>query len=370
MSDEPHKRGSGPFIHRALRPEVDSQKPAPPLLALSASPTELSRQAGKVLREGRTERLDLDGPAASALQPRQSFAPNADLISTQLDGEAVLLDVRTARSYSLNRVGTVIWALLAGGRTLEAVRSALCRRFDVPARVAWGDLTALVRELRREKLLRARPPLRGRTPKRRITPVAPSRRLSAASSAAALPALFALQVVGLEKDGWGILVAAAEGWEKSPACRALLRAGFRRLGGSGAWLRETSGRLRVSATASLRNRRRKSAIRGGQSGSDTPIEITPRLLIFPQTVDWPESSLEPLCRSRALEKLLPLTLVMKERDLTPRQFHTLARLIELTDCYRLHCGEDVTGLPELFDRVLRRRANPREHAKKPKRTPR
>jgi hypothetical protein len=66
-----------------------------------------------------------------------------------------------------------------------------------------------------------------------------------------------------------------------------------------------------------------------------------------------------------LEELLPLTLLVRGRDLAPQEFHTLARLVATTECYRLHCGEDVSGLPALFDGLLKQRKATRPAGQSP-----
>lgn len=120
----------------------------------------------------------------------------------------------------------------------------------------------------------------------------------------------------------------------------------------------------------------KSALRPAAERRAAAEPCRPLFLLFPQAVDWPDSSLEPLGRSRALEELLPLTLVMRERDLEPREFELLARLVQTTACYRLHCGEDVSALPALFDGLLnqwkasQKATKKTKKRKRPERTPR
>jgi hypothetical protein len=176
--------------------------------------------------------------------------------------------------------------------------------------------------------------------------------------------LFALQAVGLEKNGCGFLFASPSGWQKTAACRALLRAGYRSLSGRAPLLRQSRAGLELlevnhpsksipqSALGSITERRKRAA------------PCRPRFLILPQAADWPQSSLEPLPRSRALEELLSLTMVRRHCQLQPSQFRLLARLVEEAACYRLHCGEDVSALPALLDELLLRRASRKQAIRK------
>jgi hypothetical protein len=74
--------------------------------------------------------------------------------SSVLEGEAVLLHLDTGVYYTLNRVGTVVWELVSGPRSLVEIVRALCDRFDVSEEVAREDLRALLADLREEGLVR------------------------------------------------------------------------------------------------------------------------------------------------------------------------------------------------------------------------
>ena len=78
----------------------------------------------------------------------------------------------------------------------------------------------------------------------------------------------------------------------------------------------------------------------------------PSYLIFPRIVDWPESHLERISRARAMEEMLPEMVFVLDPGMARRQFRICTRLVEATECFRLHFGEDVLALPGLFDRVL------------------
>lgn len=71
----------------------------------------------------------------------------------------------------------------------------------------------------------------------------------------------------------------------------------------------------------------------------------PAMLLFPHVSDTPYSCLEPLSKSRALEAMMPHVSCLYDREMARREFHTLSRLVQQVDRYRLHFGQDVQDLP-------------------------
>jgi hypothetical protein len=74
---------------------------------------------------------------------RQAYS----VVSQQLDGEAVLLDLERETYFSLNRVGARIWALIGAGLPLSAVIEKLVEEFDASPEVIEADALALAEEL-------------------------------------------------------------------------------------------------------------------------------------------------------------------------------------------------------------------------------
>ena len=81
-----------------------------------------------------------------------------DVIGEVLDGEAVLLHLKTGQYYTLNRSGTRIWQLIEQHGTLERVKSALCSEFDVTGDTAQSDIAELVARLESKGLLTCEQP--------------------------------------------------------------------------------------------------------------------------------------------------------------------------------------------------------------------
>ena len=76
-----------------------------------------------------------------------------DVLFQELQGEAVLLDLKTGVYFGLDSVGTRIWQLLGEKETLSDVAASICQEFDVTPDLCAQDLVALVDRLREQALL-------------------------------------------------------------------------------------------------------------------------------------------------------------------------------------------------------------------------
>ncbi|SRR6266511_5423271 len=153
MPENNQEPGRGPFIRAELRPSVGFDLAQNSSLEPGASKEEIQRRASEVVGETQRARLGLaDGGPAPAVW-ETVFTKSPDAQCTELDGEAVLLNIENGTYYTLNRVGTVIWQLLMGEQPLEGILAAVCERFAVNAAVAREDLLAFVSHLQRERLI-------------------------------------------------------------------------------------------------------------------------------------------------------------------------------------------------------------------------
>lgn len=75
------------------------------------------------------------------------------VLSRELGGETVLLNLESGVYYGLDAVGTRAWNLLAENRPLADVRAVMLEEFDVPADTLERDLTSLVQDLCDKQLL-------------------------------------------------------------------------------------------------------------------------------------------------------------------------------------------------------------------------
>lgn len=76
-----------------------------------------------------------------------------DVMSTQLDGEAVLMHVPKGVYFGLNEVAAFIWKLMAEPVSIGELCSAVEQEFDVPPRLCKSDILALMEQLGEKDLV-------------------------------------------------------------------------------------------------------------------------------------------------------------------------------------------------------------------------
>ena len=144
-----------PFISDELRPKIGAKflDQHPPLEA-TASKEEMQARSRDLIGKNIMSQLNLNENAASPKMWQQVFARSPEVEWKILEREAVLLNLDDGSYYTLNRVGTAIWELFNGEKSLEDVLGAVCDRFDVAEEVARANLIALVTKLSQEKLIK------------------------------------------------------------------------------------------------------------------------------------------------------------------------------------------------------------------------
>lgn len=71
----------------------------------------------------------------------------------EVDGEIVILDLRSSRYLQLNASGTALWRWLAQDADEPALVSALAAQFDLAEAQAARDVTAFLRDLEAQGFL-------------------------------------------------------------------------------------------------------------------------------------------------------------------------------------------------------------------------
>jgi hypothetical protein len=187
--------------------------------------------------------------------------------------------------------------------------------------------------------------------------------------------LFTFHATALEKDGHGILIPGFSGKGKTTSFLSLLRSGYRylsddhpffRLKGGAAELLPYPLKINVTErTVSFFPELREapsSVLRPGTPKRFFYAEdiypwplgqpCQPRLILFPHVVDSPYSCLEPMTKKRALEMILPHSLLVYDSAVARSEFQALSLMVKMTDCYKLHFGRDVLNLPQLVTPLL------------------
>lgn len=187
--------------------------------------------------------------------------------------------------------------------------------------------------------------------------------------------LHMIHAAALERNGRGVMIPGLSGSGKTTCCISLIRAGYRCLSDDKPFLRENGTRIELLAfperidvtertisffpelgaalqgdlTTGYRKKQFNPEVLYPGSTAETG---QPDLILFPQISGESKSRLEKLSKIRALETLLPHTLVVLDPELSERRFGLLARLVEGAECYTLHFGHDVLDLPRLVDPLL------------------
>ena len=83
------------------------------------------------------------------------FRPNVEEVAADiLDGEAIMINLSTGMYYSMDQTGALVWSLLAAGRSLQDIASALAGRYAVAREQADADIRLLLAKLVEENLVR------------------------------------------------------------------------------------------------------------------------------------------------------------------------------------------------------------------------
>jgi len=95
------------------------------------------------------------GRAAPPLPPEAAPRPSSRCAWQIVEGEAVLLDLEGRLIMGLNAVGSFVWGLLDGKRTLAEVAEAVADHFHVGGERAAADVTRFLSTLRDRGLVEA-----------------------------------------------------------------------------------------------------------------------------------------------------------------------------------------------------------------------
>jgi hypothetical protein len=77
------------------------------------------------------------------------------LVSSEMDGETVLLSVETGRYYGMDPVGSRIWDLIEQPRRVSGLCEALQEEFEVEREQCERDVLSYLNELYQEGLIEA-----------------------------------------------------------------------------------------------------------------------------------------------------------------------------------------------------------------------
>ena len=77
----------------------------------------------------------------------QTIALSPDVISQEVSGETVLLDIESENYFGLDEVGTRIWQLIKETNELQSIFDTLLEEYNVSEQRLQLDLTTLLTEI-------------------------------------------------------------------------------------------------------------------------------------------------------------------------------------------------------------------------------
>ncbi|KKC27885.1 hypothetical protein WP12_00790 [Sphingomonas sp. SRS2] len=89
-----------------------------------------------------------------AISSSSIVVPGRDVVSCDLDGDAVLLDLDRSRYFKLNRVGAHIWTELGNRATVGDLRRSVMESFDVDPDRCVRDIDNLLSALSASGLIK------------------------------------------------------------------------------------------------------------------------------------------------------------------------------------------------------------------------
>lgn len=79
------------------------------------------------------------------------------VVSEIIDGEAVIMNLKSGNYYSSDQTGAVVWAWIEEGRSVAEIEALACARYDAPRPEIVRGVTAFLARLLEEELVRADP---------------------------------------------------------------------------------------------------------------------------------------------------------------------------------------------------------------------
>jgi hypothetical protein len=91
--------------------------------------------------------------SSNASVTRDQFVAAPDQVSSELDGDAVILNLNSGVYFGLDPVGARVWELLQQPRTIDEIRGAMLHEFDVDPDQCHRDLVELLEQMRTKGLV-------------------------------------------------------------------------------------------------------------------------------------------------------------------------------------------------------------------------
>ncbi len=90
-------------------------------------------------------------PTLSGLTP---LVRDSDLISTDMDGDTVMMSIERGEYFGIGGVGPRVWALLESPTCVDAIVQVICREFDVDEATCQADMLQFASKLLEHGLIK------------------------------------------------------------------------------------------------------------------------------------------------------------------------------------------------------------------------
>jgi hypothetical protein len=90
---------------------------------------------------------------SASLSGTSVVVASQELVSSDLAGEQVILDLSSGMYYGLNPVGTRIWQLIQEPKTVKEVEETLLSEYEVETQQCQEDLMAILQQLNEQGLI-------------------------------------------------------------------------------------------------------------------------------------------------------------------------------------------------------------------------
>lgn len=123
---KPAKKQKKAAIKKKAKP---TKKPAPKKAAPKKKPAPAKKAPPK--KSAKPARAPVEIPVDIKFDLATKIQRQKDVAWRMIDGEAVIVTPADSTMHTLNDVGTRIWELMTGNRSLQEVANILCTEFDV-----------------------------------------------------------------------------------------------------------------------------------------------------------------------------------------------------------------------------------------------
>jgi Coenzyme PQQ synthesis protein D (PqqD) len=76
-----------------------------------------------------------------------------DQVSSNLAGEAIVLDIKSGRYFGMQEVGALIWSMLEKPRTVGEIREAIMSEYEVDQETCEHELTSFLHQMESAALI-------------------------------------------------------------------------------------------------------------------------------------------------------------------------------------------------------------------------